>query len=107
MKNPYADLEIDVDADDEAIKEAYLAKVRAFPPESHPQRFQDIRAAFETLQSERKRIHHRLFQFRKDPPDFAELAAAITDGAKPGRPDRGHFQALLAESSHHFGQQED
>jgi len=35
----------------EKIKERYFEKVRAFPPETHPEEFQQIRKAYETLKN--------------------------------------------------------
>jgi len=106
MNCPYTVLGIGDDADDAVVREAYLALVRANPPESRPQRFQEVRVAFETLQTEKKRIQHRLFHFPEEPPKFEEFAAAVTQNCQPDRPERHHFQALLAESACHFGTQE-
>lgn len=37
------------------IKEKYIEKLRQFPPETHPEEFQEIRKAYEILKDEKKR----------------------------------------------------
>lgn len=37
------------------IKEKYIEKIREFPPETHPEEFQEIRRAYETLKDPKKR----------------------------------------------------
>jgi len=56
MANPYEQLQVDVEASDEEINKAYLKKVRQFPPERAPDKFQEIRVAFEKIKTQ-KRSH--------------------------------------------------
>lgn len=49
LENPYLVLGVERTADDRAIKKAYVALVRKFPPEKHPEDFKRIRAAYELL----------------------------------------------------------
>lgn len=54
--DPYAVLEVAPTATDAEIKQAYFAQVRAHPPESDPQAFKLIRAAYDQLRSAEKRL---------------------------------------------------
>lgn len=64
MSDPYQMLGVPATASDETIRAAYLAAVRACPPERNRQRFEQVRAAFETVGTERKRMAHALFDTR-------------------------------------------
>ena len=65
--DPYALLGVDRRADDGAIKRAYFKLVRQFPPESEPERFQEIRAAYEQLRSPERRAQTDLFLLQPPP----------------------------------------
>ena len=56
MKTPFDLLGIPENATDEAIKKAYLQKVRQYPPERAPEQFQTIRAAFEAIKTQQQRL---------------------------------------------------
>jgi curved DNA-binding protein CbpA len=73
MPNPFDLLGVAETADDDTIKKAYLQQVREHPPERDPDRFQAIRAAFETVKSRRDRLRYRLLH--QEPPDLAALVA--------------------------------
>ena len=49
MTDPYHVLGVAETADDSSIRAAYLAAVRACPPERDRQRFEQVRAAFEAI----------------------------------------------------------
>ena len=49
--DPYVVLQIDRRADESAIKKAYFRLVRQYPPEQEPEKFQEIRVAYELLRS--------------------------------------------------------
>ena len=51
--DPFAELGVDENAGDEAIKQRYLALVRAHPPDREPDRFQAYRRAYEAVRGER------------------------------------------------------
>ncbi len=51
-ENPYKVLAVERTADARAIKKAYVALIRKFSPESHPEEFKKIRAAYELLSDE-------------------------------------------------------
>lgn len=47
MRKDYEILGIDENADEKAIKRAYFKLIRTHSPEKDPERFQEIRAAYE------------------------------------------------------------
>ena len=49
VENPYQVLGVERSADERAVKKAYVALVRKFSPEKHPEEFKKIRAAYELL----------------------------------------------------------
>ena len=53
--NPYTVLGVDRKAGMTDIKRAYFKLVRDFPPEDAPEKFQEIRAAYEQLKSPESR----------------------------------------------------
>jgi DnaJ-class molecular chaperone len=59
-RDPFVVLGVDETAGDDAIKQRYLALVRAYPPDREPQRFQEIRAAYEAIRNERGRLETKL-----------------------------------------------
>ena len=54
--DPYTVLGISTDADDEAIRQAYLRAVRIHTPERDPKRFRLIARAYESIKSEDARV---------------------------------------------------
>lgn len=59
-RDPFAVLGLDEAAGDDAIKQRYLALVRAFPPDRQPDRFQEIRQAYEAVRNQRLRLELKL-----------------------------------------------
>lgn len=95
MQNPFIVLDVAETADDDAIKKAYLQQVREHPPERDPERFQAIRAAYETIKTRGDRLRYRLFQHKK--PDLAGLVATAL---QPGPTRRLTEQQLRQWLSH-------
>lgn len=73
-KSLYEILGIDRTADARAIKKAYFALVRQFPPETHPDEFQELRRAYETLSDAEQR--DRYDNAEKGYSEVGEEAAA-------------------------------
>ncbi len=67
MKTAFDVLNVTLDADDLAIKRAYLKQVKLFPPEKSPARFREIQDAYDSLKTERLRAAYKLFQLPVDP----------------------------------------
>lgn len=59
VANPYRTLGIEAPVDDETVRRRYIELVRRFRPESHPEAFQKIRAAYERIVDERARLRLR------------------------------------------------
>jgi curved DNA-binding protein CbpA len=62
MSDPYAVLGIAVDSDDETIRRRYLDLVKQFSPEMYPEKFAEIREAYERLRNQTIRLKHELFE---------------------------------------------
>ncbi|MEW6663169.1 MAG: DnaJ domain-containing protein [Bacillota bacterium] len=59
-ENYYQILGVRADAEQAVIKQKYTELVKAFPPETHPAEFQQIRRAYETLRDPAKRREYDL-----------------------------------------------
>lgn len=97
MKTPFEILEINVEADDEAIKKAYLRKVRQHPPERDSAAFQTVRDAYEAIKTRQDRLRYALFH--KPQAELNGLTAQALMAEKIIRPDTKIFTAALQESA--------
>ncbi|NEV63960.1 J domain-containing protein [Thiorhodococcus minor] len=93
MRDPYLLLGIAEDADDSAVEAAYLAAIKACPPERDAARFQALRHAYEQLRTQRDRVAHALFD--RTPPEPADLLDRAAPVGAPRRPDRALVNSLL------------
>ena len=62
MSDPYAELGLPPDSDDDTIRRRYLELVRQFTPEHNPEKFAAVRKAYESLRDLNTRLRHRLFE---------------------------------------------
>jgi curved DNA-binding protein CbpA len=58
--NPWEVLGVPQDSDEQTVRAAYLAQVRANPPERSPDKFEQIRDAYEVLRDPRQRMRQLL-----------------------------------------------
>ena len=65
MSDPYEILGLSADCDDETIRRRYLELVRQFPPEKSPEKFAQVRQAYESLKDLDTRLRYRLFEAGK------------------------------------------
>ena len=65
--DPYRVLEIDRRAGEAEIKRAYFQLVRQFPPEKAPEKFQEIRAAYDQLRTPESKAQVDLFLIQPPP----------------------------------------
>ncbi len=65
--DPYLTLGLDRRAGPEEIKRAYFQLVRQFPPEQAPEKFQEIRAAYEVLRHAASKAQVDLFLIQPPP----------------------------------------
>ncbi len=93
MTNPYRLLGVSIDADDETVRGAYLAAIRACPPERDPQRFEQIRAAYEAIATQRERTSYALFDTRA--PVAGEAVSVLSANWQPGRPSLQRLRKIL------------
>ncbi len=61
MSDPYAILGLSRSVDDATIRSRYLDLVREFPPERAPERFAEIREAYDRLRDPVVSLERRLF----------------------------------------------
>ncbi|MFZ5651842.1 MAG: DnaJ domain-containing protein [Bacillota bacterium] len=62
VENYYKILGVRANASQDAIKKKYIEMVKAFPPETHPEEFQQIRRAYETLRDPARRGEYDLMR---------------------------------------------
>lgn len=96
MKNPFSVLQVEETASDEDIRQAYLRGVREFPPDRDSERFQEIRAAYETIKTRRDRLRYQLFH--SEPPSVDNLLSAWLDTGHSGRPTEEQLRQVIALS---------
>ena len=68
VRDPYGVLGLDRQASEAEIKRAYFQLVRQFPPEREPEKFRDIRTAYEQLRDAESRARIALFLLQLPPP---------------------------------------
>ncbi len=93
MIDPYRLLGVTRPADDESIRDAYLAAVRACPPERDAQRFEQIRAAYEAIATQRDRASYALFD--TSVPTAEDVVTLLSERWQPGRPGLQRLQKIL------------
>ncbi|WP_437672076.1 DnaJ domain-containing protein [Sorangium sp. So ce131] len=96
--NHYATLGVERSADARAIKKAYFALIRTYPPESHPDEFKRIRAAYEVLSDAeaRERYDAQEKGYREYEDAVAAALAAAEQASTAG--DEDAAQAALRQA---------
>lgn len=94
-KDPFAVLGISENADDAAIKQRYLTLVRTFPPDREPDRFQEIRQAYEAVRTKRGRLEVQLLQTRTNA--LTQLKLQCLDGSVRRRASAATVTALILQ----------
>lgn len=98
--DPFAVLGVDEDAGDEAIKQSYLALVRAHPPDREPEQFQEFRRAFEAIRGERERLEVKLLQTSSAALTRLKLHCLRAASAERRRPSEATMAALFLDGVH-------
>ena len=93
MNTPYILLDVATDADDAEIKRAYLQKVRDYPPDRDPERFQAIHDAYQSIKDQKCRIGYALFN--APVADFDELLSNALDIGQPVKLNPEQFDKLF------------
>jgi hypothetical protein len=78
---------------DELIRQAYLAAIRACPPERDRQRFEQVRAAYESIATARARLNHALFD--TSPPTPEDVLAVLQADFRPQTPSEQRLRRVL------------
>ncbi len=97
MHDPFTILGVDETADDAEIRRRYLSLVRDFPPDRAPERFQEIRAAYEAVGDERRRLEMRLLHTNSSALARLNTIALQVSFPGQGRATKQTVAALLAE----------
>ena len=98
INDPFAALDLPEDADDDAIQKRYLALVRRHSPERDPERFAELRAAYERIRDRRDRLRLRLLGIQGGA--LVRLKRACLEAADPPRrPGRSTVNALLRDGA--------
>lgn len=102
QQNHYATLGVERSADVRAIKKAYFALVRQFPPESHPEEFKRVRAAYEVLSDPeaRDRYDEQEKGYREYEDDVAAALAAAEEAASSGDEEAAQSALRAAIEAH-------
>ena len=74
-------LGVDFDADEQALHNAYVQQIKVHPPDKEPQRFEQLRDAYQLLRDPLERARHRLFDV--DPQ--APFPSLLDDQDQPRR----------------------
>lgn len=93
MTDPYRELGVPETADDDTIRAAYLAAIRACPPERDRIRFEQVRAAFEAISSAPRRHAHALFDTQA--PTAQEVLELLSADWRPGLPDEATLLRVM------------
>lgn len=75
MHDPYAVLGVDPGTEADSVRQRYLKLIREFPPDRAPEKFAEIRAAFERIQNPEIRLNELLFE----PPPHNNPLTRIID----------------------------
>ncbi len=93
MTDPYRELDVPETADDETIRAAYLAAIRACPPEHDRLRFEQVRTAFEAISSAPRRHAHALFDTQA--PTVRDVLVSLSANWRPGHPSEAALLRVL------------
>ena len=94
MLDPLSVLGLTEPTTDQEVKSAYLALVRQYSPERDPERFQQIRRAYEAASTKKRRLSFALFH--SEPPDLVDFVSLALRPKAPQRPDSKLFSRALA-----------
>jgi curved DNA-binding protein CbpA len=85
MLDPYKTLEVSHDASPGEIKKAYFRQIKHYPPETEPEKFKEIRAAYEKLRTNKVRIETDMklirppeSDFQAPSPEYSQYKSTIT-----------------------------
>ena len=74
-------LGVDLDADEQQVRAAYVRLIKVYPPDKDPERFEQLRDAQQLLHDPQQRTRHVLFAVDPEAP----LVALLDDQAQRHR----------------------
>jgi curved DNA-binding protein CbpA len=92
MNDPFEILGVSPEAREVEVRQRYLELVRQFPPDRAPEKFAEIRAAFDAVRDPLARLERQLFRLAGE----ASLASLATELRVRLRSARLPVDALLA-----------
>lgn len=93
--DPYVVLGIEQSVDDEAIRAAYLARLKLYPPDRAPEEFERVREAYEQLRDRRQRARLMIFSAGRNQSLTSALSATIGGAGRPRYAGSGAWLAVL------------
>jgi curved DNA-binding protein CbpA len=85
MNDPYEQLGLPPSADETEIRRRYLELVRQFPPDRAPERFAEIRAAYDALRDPVSRLEARLFELQSRTDSLEMIGEELRGRLKTAR----------------------
>src|SRR5579871_2283523 len=99
-KSYYEILGVEREADERAIKKAYFALVRKYPPETHPEEFKRVREAYEVLSNPvSRKDYDSVNQYDQYGEQISAKLKAGVDAMEAGdfKTAQRHFIEILAQ----------
>lgn len=93
IHDPHAVLGVSADAGEAEIRARYLQLVREFPPDRAPERFAEIRAAYDQLRDPLRLLSRKIFALVTD-DSLALLAGDLRQRLRGARPPLDKLLAL-------------
>ncbi len=85
MSDPYEQLGLASDADEAQIRQRYLELVREFPPDRAPERFAEVRAAYDAVRDPAARLSARIFEARSRTDSIETIAEELRGRLRDAR----------------------
>ncbi len=82
--NPYLLLGVPRNADDQTIRRSYLEAIKKATPETDPERFKALTAAYDRIKDETRRLEYELFH--TECPGNSPIEAFFTSPGPPPKP---------------------
>ena len=98
INDPFTVLDLPEDADDQVMQKRYLALARRHSPERAPERFAELRAAYERIRDRRDRLRLRLLGIQGGALMRLKRACLAAAGP-PRRPGRSTVKTLLRDGA--------
>jgi curved DNA-binding protein CbpA len=85
MIDPYELMELSPEADEAQVRRRYLELVREYPPDRAPERFAEIRAAYDTLRDPARRLQAKVLEVHSRNDSLEAIAEQLRDRLRNAR----------------------